>query len=142
MIPPRSVETARLQLRPPSEADIDAIFEYASDPEVTRYMDWERLTDPRQVLDFLARTEAEWSAGTEFMWVITRKEEDRVIGGISIRPRELDADFGYVLGRRAWGHGYATEAATVVVDWATTLRVPRLWGRRDLWCMFRLRVAK
>lgn len=58
MQPPRVLETARLRLREPAPRDVRAIFEYASDVEVTRLMDWERLTDASQVLDLLARSDS------------------------------------------------------------------------------------
>jgi hypothetical protein len=47
--PPRVLDTLRLRLRPPTEADIDAIFEYASDVDVTRFMDWRRLENCRSM---------------------------------------------------------------------------------------------
>jgi RimJ/RimL family protein N-acetyltransferase len=31
------------------------------------------------------------------------------------------ADFGFVLNRRHWGHGYATEAAGAMLDWLKSL---------------------
>lgn len=131
--PPRTLETRRLRLRAPTESDIDAIFEYASDAEVTRFMDWRRLERRDEVRDFLTRMKSEWEAGTEFMWVITEKGADRVIGGISIRPRASDADFGYVLGRRFWNRGIATEAATAVTWWAISRRgLPRIWATCDV----------
>jgi [ribosomal protein S5]-alanine N-acetyltransferase len=126
------MKTARLRLRPPADADIDAIFEYGSDASVTELMDWRRLVDRDEVKDFLARTDASWHAGTEFMWVITEITPDIVIGGISLRLREADADFGYVLNQRFWGHGYATEAAQAIVSWATSVRrIPRVWASCD-----------
>lgn len=127
------METVRLRLRPPVESDIDAIFEYGSDAAVTALMDWRRLVDRREVKDFLARTQASWRAGTEFTWVITELAPDIVIGGISLRPRESDADFGYVLNQRHWGRGYATEAAQAIVSWATSVRgIPRVWATCDV----------
>lgn len=132
MRPPPILETARLRLRPPSEADVDAIFEYASDVDVTRLMDWRRLAERDEVLSFLSRTQSEWSSGTEFMWVITEKAVDAVLGGISIRPRETDADFGYVLNRRFWDRGITTEAASAVTQWAlSTRRLARIWATCD-----------
>lgn len=132
MQPPRIVETARLLLRAPTERDIDAIFEYASDVDVTAFMDWRRLSERREVLAFLSRTETGWTSGTEFMWAITEKGADQVIGGISIRPRDSEADFGYVLNRRHWNRGIATEAATAVTDWAMSTRgLSRIWATCD-----------
>ena len=40
---------------------------------------------------------------------------------------ELEVELGWTLARDAWGHGYATEAAIAVRDWAfRELRPPRL----------------
>lgn len=126
------METTRLLLRAPTEKDVDAIFEYASDAEVTAFMDWRRHCAREEVLAYLSRTQAAWSSGTEFSWAITEKGEDRVIGGISIRIRSSDADFGYVLNRRFWNRGITTEAATAVTAWAmATRRLPRIWATCD-----------
>jgi RimJ/RimL family protein N-acetyltransferase len=122
-----------LRLRPPIEADIEAIFEYGRDPEVTALMDWRRLSDPGEARDFLGRTSESWRLGTEFTWVITEPGPDVVIGAISIRMRDTDADFGYVLNQRYWSRGFTTEAAAAVVYWAMAVRkVPRIWATCDI----------
>ena len=131
--PPRIIDTQRLRLRPPRPSDVDAIFEYASDPEVTRYMDWKSLSRPAEAEVFRARTARSWERGDEFTWIITKPGDDRAIGGISLGARDEDADFGYVLNRREWGRGYGTEAARAIVDWACGKRaVPRIWATCDV----------
>jgi RimJ/RimL family protein N-acetyltransferase len=118
--------------RAPSEGDVDAIFEYASDPEVTAFMDWRRLSEPGEVLAFLSRTEEGWASGADFTWAITERGVDRVIGAVSIRARACEADFGYVLNRRFWNRGMTTEAAAAVTAWAlSTRRLPRIWATCD-----------
>jgi ribosomal-protein-alanine N-acetyltransferase len=130
--PPEALGTPRLLLRRARERDADAILDNASDEEVTRYMVWRRLEKRDEVLEFLATTDAQWESGEEFGWVITRRDEGLAIGGISIRPRPHDADFGYVLHRAHWNRGIATEAARVVADWAlAVLGTPRLWATTD-----------
>jgi RimJ/RimL family protein N-acetyltransferase len=46
--------------------------------------------------------------------------EQRVIGGVALKPRTLDTgvevELGYHLGRAWWGSGYATEAALAMLD--------------------------
>ena len=44
---------------------------------------------------------------------------------INLRPRHLRVEFGYVLARQHWGHGYMTEALSTLVDWA--LDQPKIW---------------
>jgi [ribosomal protein S5]-alanine N-acetyltransferase len=132
MHPPRVIDTARLRLRQPAESDIEAIFEYGSDATVTALMDWRRLTDRSEAVGFLARTADSWCRGVEFTWVISELGPDYVVGAISLRARVSDADFGYVLNRRYWGRGYATEAAAAVVSWATLERgISRIWATCD-----------
>ena len=47
--------------------------------------------------------------------------------GLGAKPSGL-VELGYWIARPFWGRGYATEAATAVIDIARTLRVPRLIG--------------
>jgi ribosomal-protein-alanine N-acetyltransferase len=133
MQPPQTIETARLRLRAPREADIEAIFEYGSDPGVSFLMDWRRLADRSEAGGFLSRCLESWHSGTEFTWVITELGPDVVIGATSLRLRDADADFGYVLNQRYWGRGFATEAAAAVVSWAVSVRrIPRIWATCDV----------
>ena len=67
---------------------------------------------------------------------VVRKGSDEVIGysGLNENPqgRPDEPELAYELLRRAWGHGYATEASWAVVGWAQTLGYHRLWaGVRD-----------
>src|SRR4051812_8240155 len=84
---PEFLETDRLVLRPPIEADAGSIFEaYAQDPEVTRYLMWrphERLADAQE---YVQRRRAAWVAGTELTWMLTRRGDQRLLGAIAVRP--------------------------------------------------------
>ena len=74
-------------------------------------MEWRTHTDIRQSVEFLKPCAARWESGEEFCWVITVKPESRADGAIACRVRGHAVDFGYVLNRKYWGQGYATEAA-------------------------------
>jgi RimJ/RimL family protein N-acetyltransferase len=114
-LPPDVLETPRLRLRRPERDDVPAIFEYASDPEVTRLMDWRTHASPTDAVNFIENTEKGWASGTEFTWVIALKPGAFLVGAISYSPHGHHADIGYVLNRRYWGRGYATEAADHVM---------------------------
>jgi RimJ/RimL family protein N-acetyltransferase len=45
---PKRIVTERLVLRLPQPSDDWAVHKFASDPEVTRYMDWPRHTELSQ----------------------------------------------------------------------------------------------
>ena len=125
---PESIQTARLLLRKPALADAEAIFRrYASDPEVTRYMSW---TTHRSVADtqaFLAWDETEWQKWPASSYLVFLDHEDRLLGstGLSFKTPNL-AITGYVLAQDAWGHGFATEALSAMVELARHTGVQRL----------------
>ena len=130
--PPRTFTTEHLRLRFPALSDADAIFEYASDPEVTRYMDWPLHTEVETVVDFLRELGERLAERSELPWVITVPPAERAVGMISCRRRGHAVDFGYILHRPYWRRGFGTEAATAVVAWASQLPdVHRVWATCD-----------
>jgi ribosomal-protein-alanine N-acetyltransferase len=132
MKPPETFELSRLRLRRPVVSDADAIFEYGSDPEVARYADWPLRRSIDGLAASLRERGARWEAGEEFYWVITAAGEDRAIGGISCRVDRDSAELGFLLNRRHWGKGYATEAVGAVAAWALSLPiVNRVWATCD-----------
>lgn len=132
ILAPETITTDRLALRRPRLTDAADIFAYACDPDVTRYMDWPTHQRVEDSAAFVAWTTQRWETGEEYCWVITVKPEDHVVGSIGCRVRTFDADFGYVLHRATWGHGYATEAARAVVGWLQSLPgIWRIWATCD-----------
>ncbi len=101
------IESARLVLRPLGEADLDALVAEVSDFAVTRML--AKVPYPYTREDgeaFLAASRR--YAGIDFSLAVTH--EDRVIGGVGLSAIRGRSEFGYWLGRRHWGKGYATEA--------------------------------
>ncbi|MBD2105997.1 GNAT family N-acetyltransferase [Nodosilinea sp. FACHB-13] len=129
---PTQLITDRLILRRPTLADAAAVYEYGRDPEVARYMDWPRHTGIQDTVDALESFAAQWESGSEFCWAIATKTENTAIGTIACRIESPGADFGYVLNRRYWGQGLATEAARAVVSWLMSLpEIDRIWATCD-----------
>ncbi len=118
---PETLTTQRLLLRRPAVSDAADVYAYAHDIEVTRYMDWPTHTSPHDSVEFLKTCAPRWESGQEFCWAITVKSDPRMVGAIGCQVRSYDADFGYVLHRDCWRHGYATEAARAVVTWIMQL---------------------
>jgi RimJ/RimL family protein N-acetyltransferase len=123
--PPESIALQRLRLRRPELADAAAIFEYASDPDVARYADWPISASIESVKERLRLREDEWNSGGEFHWVVTLPPDDRAIGAIACTISGHTAEFGFLLARRFWRNGYATEAARAIVGWVFS--VPSVW---------------
>ena len=130
---PEIIETPRLILRRPLLSDAEAIFEFARDSEVTRYMEWPTHTSIENAKEYLQDCVPRWESASEYDWMITLHEEKIVIGGISIRIHGHLADFGYILNRVYWGRGFATEAANAVVTWASSQDfIYRIWATCDV----------
>ena len=126
---PVELRTARLLLRPFELTDVDDVCAYASDPEVARFRP---LPDPytrEDALEFVNRQiRTDWSTDAEF----AIEYGSRVIGGLSLHanPEHEIAELGYLLGRRWWGQGLATEAARAVVDWGfRRFRLHKVYAR-------------
>lgn len=54
-------------------------------------------------------------------WAVIRRDDGRLIGGMSLRPLppyKEDIEVAWQLAREYWGHGYATEAARALAVWA------------------------
>lgn len=104
----------RLTLRVPQLADAKAVYAYASDSEVTRFLAWPRHTSLADSEHFLHEAVTGWLNGKHLVWLI--EDEAGVAGAIGAVPSGANVGIGYVLRRDRWGRGYATEALRLVAD--------------------------
>jgi len=105
-----TLETARLKLRPYSEADISELVPLIGTREVAATT--LRIAHPYTEED--ARAFITLARQPDKIWLaITLRADGRQIGGIGLRVHEehQHAELGYWLGVPHWGQGYATEAA-------------------------------
>jgi ribosomal-protein-alanine N-acetyltransferase len=126
--PPASFGTARLVGRMPRPDDAAAVFEsYASDPDVTRYLSWRAYDRVEPLTAFLRECVAHWEKGDGHLaWLLCLKGTDTPIGSIGVTLEGGGkAMFGYVLAKKFWGHGFAAESLTFLVEWF--LARPTIW---------------
>ena len=113
-------ETARLRARRFTPADVPLLVELDSDPEVMRYLSGGRPTPEAVVRErILPRILAEYDRRCLGTFALEVKATGQFIGWVSLRTVGHEpgvAELGYRLRRGAWGHGFATEAATAVID--------------------------
>jgi len=116
-----TLETQRLHLRRLALEDAEAVYAYASDPEVTRFVLWEthrNLDDSRAFLQFTLDRYAKDECGE---WGIVLKQTGQLIGTIGIvkvSPGHGWCEIGYVIGRPHWRQGYTAEAVRAVIRFA------------------------
>ena len=115
------IETRRLILRRFKLEDADDMYHnWASDPEVTRYLTWPVHSSVAVSRSLLADWISRYKEDTYFNWAIEYKETGRVIGNISVvkwNEAAEAADMGYCLSKACWGHGFMPEALEAVMDY-------------------------
>ena len=111
------VETERLVLRPVTLDDAEAMFEYASDRENTRY------TFPtNQSLEETKNNIAQFYLASPLgRWGIELKSNGQFIGTIDLHkidPILKKAAIGYIINQKYWNQGLTTEANRAVIELA------------------------
>ncbi len=119
MKPPEIIETERLTLRKPRLDDAPAVFMgWAQNAEVTRYLTWRPHENIEQSESMLRNAIASWDGDARFPFMITLKENSKVVGMIDPRIEGPKIGIGYVMNRAYQGKGYMTEATRAIIDWA------------------------
>jgi RimJ/RimL family protein N-acetyltransferase len=111
--------TERLLLRPYRDEDRPAFAEINADPEVMKYLGGVPLT--REQSDAITEgVNSTFDAHGIGFLAIERRSDGALLGACGLMRHTAwypdDLEIGWRLGRRYWGHGYATEAAT---SWLT-----------------------
>jgi ribosomal-protein-alanine N-acetyltransferase len=127
----RVIQTERLILRDFVEADWDAVNAMLSDSEATRYMHFAQWSaeQRREWFDWCIEN-SQSPTPDAYNWAIVHKETAQTIGwfgiGSASRPAvDGERDFGYLLARPMWGHGYMTEALQAILPYEfDTLKTP------------------
>src|SRR5262245_54470027 len=101
---PNHIETERLILRWPQEADAEEVFaRYAHDAVVSRYMLWLPHQSAEGTREWLRSGIADREAGKSFNWLITVKSTGQIQGSIGCGVQKHILQFGYCLAQDAWG---------------------------------------
>lgn len=114
------IETERIILRPISMFDAKDMFEYASDPEVCKYVTWDAHKNLEETLSVLNKMTNENKNHPIF--AITLKENKKMIGTIDAvlfgnNQHDKKAEIGYCINKNYWGNGLTTEAVKAFINY-------------------------
>lgn len=126
------MQTDRIILRPWQESDAEALFKYASSPEVGPRAGWpphKSVEESREIIRTI------FSSDT--MWAVVLKGTNEAIGcagyltadhsNLNIAADECEV--GYWIGQPYWNQGICTEAMKLVVDYCLNVKkFKTLWG--------------
>lgn len=117
----KDITTARLLLRPFRIEDASAMFaNWASDPEVTRFLTWPTHSSIDVSRMVLSDWVSHYSEPDYYQWAIVPLETGEPIGSIAVvnhDDRIGKAEIGYCIGRAWWRKGIMTEALQSVMDY-------------------------
>ena len=134
------LETNRLLLRTFTLEDASLIYELNLDPEVTLYTG-DPIWDMKQAQEVLEQIILpQYALFNHGRWAVHVKPElpygDGLVGkfigwcGLKARPERKEIDLGYRFIKKAWGRGYATEAAYACLKYGfEKLDLERIVGR-------------
>ena len=125
----QAINTERLALRPWQDTDVDFVFDLYSRWVVQRFIGNEpSVMDSRnQALDKVARFQS-IDHPVHGIWAVTRKDDGVPVGTLLLKPipasgqepleDSADVEIGWHFHPDHWGNGYATEAASAVLEHA------------------------
>lgn len=126
------METERILLRKWQESDADALFKYASDPDVGPRAGWpphKSIEESREIIKTVFNTDT--------MWAVVLKETGEAIGFAGYLPAgnsnlnipSNECEVGYWIGKPYWSMGICTEALKLVIDYCFNVKgFKALWG--------------
>ena len=126
------IETQRLLLRPFCRDDLDIVYRLYSDWEIIRYTPFDRM-DRTSAQTHLDRIILSWEDNPLISreMAVVRKDSGEKIGRVHIHM-DLSSDsamIGWLLIRKEWGKGYATEMTETLLDHCFhTLGVHRVYA--------------
>lgn len=114
------IETKRLILRRFTMKDVQPMYHnWASDPEVTKYLMWPAHSSPRVTETVLREWIQNYEQDDFYQWAIVLKENgEEPIGSISVVSQDAKtgkAQVGYCIGKKWWHKGVMSEALEAVI---------------------------
>lgn len=129
-------EGQRIVLREYRQEDVEAVWAYSHDPEVTRFTVWppnDRSSTEAFVNRAIAASVQE--PRQVFELAVADRRSDRVLGGARLTIRSTlhqVGDVGYVIHRECWGQGLAGEAVRLLLELGfTSLSLHRIEATCD-----------
>jgi RimJ/RimL family protein N-acetyltransferase len=119
---PIPLETERLVIRPYRESDAVSLHDVFGSLEVMKWTPSAPSKDLAETAERLGRTMAFTARQPPGLglWALDLRGTDEFLGQVGLFPVEgkgPEVEVAYELAPRAWGRGYATEAARALVDY-------------------------
>lgn len=128
-----TLETDRTILRKVTPDDVEDMFRYCSDEEVSRYTTWYPHRTTEDTRAFIEHLQIKYDCGDVAPWGIEDKATSTFIGTcgyVNWNVPHAKAELGYALSRDYWGKGIMTEAAGRIIEFGfREMRLVRIEAR-------------
>ncbi|MEE1029285.1 MAG: GNAT family N-acetyltransferase, partial [Agathobacter sp.] len=115
----RELATDRLTLRRFEIEDAENMFyNWANDPEVTKYLTWQAHASVEETEEILKDWVSHYDDVKFYQWAIELNELEQPIGSIGVVKMNEATEcvsIGYCIGAKFWKKGYTTEALKEVI---------------------------
>lgn len=123
-----TIETNRARLRKFKQADLAGLTPLLTDPDIMKFTGFRVPQSPQQIQEHLDKQIASdpWPLG---VWAAEEKATGELIGWFMLKPRDADPapELGFMVNRKFWGKGFATEIAQGIIAYGfTTLHLSRI----------------
>lgn len=114
------IETERLRFRPLSLEDAEILFDYRSDPAVSRFQNWEP-SNIDEVIDFINKNMMV-ELNTPDSWLqlaIVAQDSNLLVGDFALHFLEEEnpqCEIGFTVSPQFQGQGFGTEAVTRMLE--------------------------
>ncbi|AOX66573.1 hypothetical protein BJK06_13165 [Curtobacterium sp. BH-2-1-1] len=117
---PVTLRTERLVLSVPELTDADDVVAYATDPDVVAFIPMPEPYGHAEARHWLtAVVQDGWASDTRYEFALRRADDPRLLGTVGLFGfAGGGAEIGYATHPDARGHGFVTEAADRVLQWA------------------------
>jgi [ribosomal protein S5]-alanine N-acetyltransferase len=128
------LSTERLILREFEKQDFPSVHEYASDPEVVKFMPWgpNSPSETRRFIENAIQNQVKKPRTSYELAIILNND---LIGGCGITIHSMSdkrGEIGYCIRRGQWGRGLGTETATKLIEFGfKELQLHRIIAKCD-----------
>lgn len=114
------METLRTRFRRPRESDWSFFLEMETDPDVYRHLPPGRPFTEEKVKERLRKFIAEEELHAPYgIWVAEDKTTGDFIAWVILMKMRHEHELGYVVRKKYWNQGYATEVVRGLIDFAS-----------------------
>jgi RimJ/RimL family protein N-acetyltransferase len=130
------ITTDRLVVRPWRLDEGDRFFDIYRRPEVVRWLGAAPMQDRSEAIAMIERNLTRLDADPRFgSWAVIHASTGVPVGSVILKPlpdSEGEVEIGWQLHPDSWGNGFASEAASAVLDRGFADGLSEVWAVTDL----------